>query len=257
MPDDGPATPTDPHRHRDAGGDAHTGPVRELLGAIHDAPRRTPADAAQIDACWSLWQHLGTWLEGQFKSCGSLSPRWHPEQIFTESVRDRVRDQLVLGAGFRQIRTPAASWGFVRTTVRHAALDERRHLSGSDRDHPRWHVSVDAPLAGGQDVRAQFIDAQPTGRGGDDPETLLIATERRRLLARSLQEVSARHRDGRQWLECLRRHCLGGHTHQHIAEAMGVTRRTVQRWEQKGQAAVRAVLKDRGIEPRHLRCDAC
>ena len=257
MPDDGPATPTDPRRHREAGGDAHTGPVRELLGAIHDAPRRTPADAAQIDACWSLWQHLGTWLEGQFKSCGSLSPRWHPEQIFTESVRDRVRDQLVLGAGFRQIRTPAASWGFVRTTVRHAALDERRHLSGSDRDHPRWHVSVDAPLAGGQDVRAQFIDAQPTGRGGDDPEALLVATERRRLLARSLQEVTARHRDGRQWLECLRRHCLGGHTHQHIAEAMGVTRRTVQRWEQKGQAAVRAVLEDRGIEPRHLRCDAC
>ena len=107
-------------------------PLPDLLAAV----RTAATDADRRVACWGVWQHCETGVGAMVRGAARLAPGGVSVEEFRESVRDRVRDQLVENGGFARVNADDAFWGFVRTTVGNAAISEYRRRMRRPRAAP-------------------------------------------------------------------------------------------------------------------------
>ena len=167
-----------------------------------------------------------------------LAPDGISVEEFRESVRDRVRDQLVENGGFARVAADDAFWGFVQTTVRNAAISEFRRRMRRPRAAPG------PPATNEEDDDASYrLDPPSPGT----PESELRTTERARILLSLADEVAAGSRNGWRWIRALKMRYCDDFTFPRIATEMGVTERTAQRYVEHGLQAFRGLLERRGI----------
>ena len=206
----------------------------ELLAAA----RKAATDEDRRAACWEIWRHCETGVAGMVRGVDRLAPDGVANEEFRESVRDRALDQLVEGGGFARVEADDAFWGFVRTTVRNAAISEYRRRMRRPRAAPGPPVPED-------DSDEPSYRFDPPGPG--TPETELRAAERTGMLLDLADQVAAGSRNGWRWIRAIRLRYCDDFTFPRIAAEMRVTERTAQRYVEQGQQAFRELLEQRGI----------
>lgn len=167
-----------------------------------------------------------------------LAPAGVSVEEFRESVRDRALDQLVQNGGFARVKAGAAFWGFVRTTVRNAAITEYRRRMRRPRAAPG------PPATNEEDDEASYR-LEPPSPG--TPESELRTAERTSILLSMADEVAAGSRNGWRWVRALKMRYCDDFTFPRIATEMDVTERTAQRYVEHGLRAFRELLDRRGI----------
>ena len=208
------------------------------LPDLFAAARKAGTDEDRRAACWEIWRHCETGVAGMVRSMDRLAPEGVADEEFRESVRDRALEQLVARGGFARVDADDAFWGFVRTTVRNAAISEYRRRMRRPRAAPGPPVpdeDGDEPLSG--------LDPPSSAT----PETELRTAERTRMVAVLMDEVAAGNRNGWRWVRALDMRFRDDSTFPQIAAEMNVTERTAQRYVEHGRQALRELIEQRGI----------
>ena len=207
--------------------------TRGLLAAV-----RTAATAGdRLAASWEVWRHCETHVAAMASRQGWLAPGGVTVDDFRVAVKDRALDQLVVKGGFARVRTAAAFWGFVQTTVRNAAISELRQRMSRPR-----RTALGPPAQAEEDGDEASYRLEPRAAG--TPESELRVAARTEILLAVADEVAAAHW---RWVRAIRLRFNMDFTFQQIGIEMNVTERTAQRYVKNGLGAFRDRLRQRRI----------
>ena len=210
-------------------------PLADLLATAREAD----TDEGRRAACWEIWRHCETNVAAMIRRQDRLAPDGVAHDDFRESVWARALHQLVERGGFARVQADDAFWGFVRTTVRNAAISEYRRRMR----RPRV-VAGPPPREDDGDEQSYRLDQPDPG----SPETELRTAERSRLLLDLADQVAAGSKNGCRWIRAIRLRYGDDFTFPTIAAKMKVTERTAQRYVEQGLQAFRELLEQRGID---------
>jgi RNA polymerase sigma factor (sigma-70 family) len=227
-------------------GAAELGPSDAEDLALCRVVRSEPWERGGAEAFWTLWRKHRDWVWCSVrKASRRMCPHHVAWEVFAEALLERVQLRLTRGAGHYQ--GDGSFRAFLKTTIVHASIDQRRYYQAR-REEPPEDDSFDPADPEGQIGGA---DAGPVYRtkAFPSPERVALARQRGEILHEALRVLGAASATSGHWAGALRRFYLEDMTGTAIAREMGWSLSAVHKYLERGRKELRAVLKKRfGIE---------
>jgi len=193
-------------------------------------------DRALVDACvagekraWDefvgRFSKLVWWSVGKaFAGTPYASRRDVHEDVFQETFA-RLLERGELGT----LREATSVRKFLAVSACRRALDRAKSLSRAERR-----------TSAGEDAESPILDT--ISDGAPDPAEAASGTERRRLVAETLQGLPSRER------LCIEMHYGEGLTHREISEALGIPQDTVSTVIRRTRVKLKSLLEEKGLD---------